>query len=223
MIFSIAPPIVSMPSDSGVTSSSSMSRLPVTRMSACTAAPSATTSSGFSSVCGRRAEQLLDGPPDQRDPRRAADHHHLVDLPRLERRVGKRRAAGHERPLDDGRDQPLELRAVDPPAIHGRRARAPPGRLRSSDSLLRREVRRFAWITAEADRLRPLGRDARRPCPPSPARPAGGRCRRRPGACRRWWPAPGRRRPRRGGSRCRRCRRRGRTPRSCPSCRLSRP
>ena len=54
MIFDITPPIVSMPSDSGVTSSSSISRLPVTRMSACTAAPSATTSSGFSSLCGVR-------------------------------------------------------------------------------------------------------------------------------------------------------------------------
>ena len=37
-----------------MTSSSSISRLPVTRMSACTAAPSATTSSGFSSLCGVR-------------------------------------------------------------------------------------------------------------------------------------------------------------------------
>ena len=34
MIFDITPPTVSMPSDSGVTSSSSISRLPVTRMSA---------------------------------------------------------------------------------------------------------------------------------------------------------------------------------------------
>src|SRR5947208_5468970 len=41
MIFDTTPPIVSMPSESGVTSSSSISRLPVTRMSACTAAPSA--------------------------------------------------------------------------------------------------------------------------------------------------------------------------------------
>ena len=54
MIFDVTPPIVSMPSERGVTSSSSMSRLPVIRMSACTAAPSATTSSGFSSLCGVR-------------------------------------------------------------------------------------------------------------------------------------------------------------------------
>src|SRR5437899_1905906 len=54
MIFDITPPIVSMPSDSGVTSSKSISRLPVMRMSAWTAAPSATTSSGFNSLCGAR-------------------------------------------------------------------------------------------------------------------------------------------------------------------------
>ena len=57
MIFDITPPIVSMPSESGVTSSSSISRLPVTRMSACTAAPSATTSSGLSSLCGARPKR----------------------------------------------------------------------------------------------------------------------------------------------------------------------
>ena len=52
MIFDVTPPIVSIPRESGVTSSSSISRFPVTRMSACTAAPSATTSSGFCSLCG---------------------------------------------------------------------------------------------------------------------------------------------------------------------------
>ena len=49
------PPSASMPSESGVTSSSSISSVAFdapARMSACTAAPSATTSSGFSSVCG---------------------------------------------------------------------------------------------------------------------------------------------------------------------------
>jgi hypothetical protein len=54
MIFDIAPPIVSMPSESGVTSSSSMSRLPLIMMWAWIAAPTATTSSGFSSACGGR-------------------------------------------------------------------------------------------------------------------------------------------------------------------------
>src|SRR5229473_1816157 len=56
MILATTPPIVSMPSDNGVTSSSSISFTPPSRMSACTAAPSATTSSGFSSVCGWRAK-----------------------------------------------------------------------------------------------------------------------------------------------------------------------
>ena len=50
--FETTPPMVSMPSDSGVTSSSSLSSTSPERMPACTAAPSATTSSGFSSVCG---------------------------------------------------------------------------------------------------------------------------------------------------------------------------
>ena len=42
------PPSVSIPSESGVTSSSSMFVIPPARMCACTAAPSATTSSGLS-------------------------------------------------------------------------------------------------------------------------------------------------------------------------------
>ncbi len=54
MIFDTTPPMVSMPSESGVTSSSSISRRPLTRMSACTAAPIATTSSGLRSVWGAR-------------------------------------------------------------------------------------------------------------------------------------------------------------------------
>ncbi len=55
MIFSVSPPIVSSPSDSGITSSSSQSslrsRLPAS-LFACTAAPSATTSSGLRLVSG---------------------------------------------------------------------------------------------------------------------------------------------------------------------------
>src|SRR5579883_1657519 len=45
-----------MPKESGVTSSSSIFCTPRSRMLACTAAPSATTSSGFSSVCGLRSK-----------------------------------------------------------------------------------------------------------------------------------------------------------------------
>ena len=48
----ITPPSVSMPSDSGVTSSSSRSFTSPARTPACTAAPMATTSSGFTPLCG---------------------------------------------------------------------------------------------------------------------------------------------------------------------------
>ena len=48
------PPRVSIPSESGVTSSSSMSVMPPARICAWTAAPSATTSSGFMRLCGVR-------------------------------------------------------------------------------------------------------------------------------------------------------------------------
>ncbi len=48
----MTPPIVSMPRERGVTSSNNMSVVPPLRISACTAAPSATTSSGFRWQCG---------------------------------------------------------------------------------------------------------------------------------------------------------------------------
>ena len=48
MSTSISPPMVSIPSERGVTSSSNISVLLPARISACTAAPRATTSSGFS-------------------------------------------------------------------------------------------------------------------------------------------------------------------------------
>src|ERR1700733_8301027 len=54
IIFATPPPSASIPSESGVTSSSSKSSVaadPPARICACTAAPSATTSSGFSSIC----------------------------------------------------------------------------------------------------------------------------------------------------------------------------
>ena len=76
-----------MPSESGVTSSSSMSFVasePPPRMLACTAAPSATTSSGFRSMCGVRAEEFLHQCADLRNARRSADQHDFVDLLGLE-------------------------------------------------------------------------------------------------------------------------------------------
>ena len=82
-----------------------MSVMPPARMWAWTAAPSATTSSGFSWLWGVRAEELLHAPPHQRHPRGAADQHHLVDVRGREPGVGERlparaKRAGHE-PLDE--------------------------------------------------------------------------------------------------------------------------
>ena len=53
------PPRVSMPSVSGVTSSSSTSLTSPCRTPACTAAPRATTSSGFTPVCGSRPKKAF--------------------------------------------------------------------------------------------------------------------------------------------------------------------
>ena len=78
-------------------------------MSAWTAAPSATTSSGFSSVCGVRPNSSPTRATDQRDAGRAADKPDLVDLRRVELRVGERLAAGLERAVDDGADERFEL------------------------------------------------------------------------------------------------------------------
>ena len=93
MIFSTRPPIVSMPSDSGITSSSSQSspcgRLPASRL-AWIAAPSATTSSGSRLVSGVAAEELADRAPHLRHARRAADHHHALDV--VGRRAARRAA-----------------------------------------------------------------------------------------------------------------------------------
>ena len=204
-----------MPSDSGVTSSSSMSRLPVIRMSACTAAPSATTSSGFSSLCGVRPNSSSTLPAHERNARRAADQDDLVDLRRLEAGVGQRLPARRQRALDDRRDQRLELGAGEASC----RSASVSSRSREIDlgldgglaDLLDRPPR-SGCRTPDAepdDRRTRTSSSVRR----ARGRSAGCRCRRRRGACRRWWRAPGRRRPRRAGSRCRTCRRRGRRPR----------
>ena len=117
MIFDVTPPSVSMPSDSGVTSSSSMSRLPVTRMSAWTAAPRATTSSGLSSVCGvrpnssptrRRTSGIRVEPP-------TSTTSSICDV--CELGVGERLAAGPECPFDDRADERLELGAGELPHV----------------------------------------------------------------------------------------------------------
>ena len=113
-----------MPSDSGVTSSSSISRRPLTRMSACTAAPSATTSSGFSSLCGVAAEQLLDHAAHERDARRAADEHRLRRCPSAARPASASAwRHGSSVRSTSGADERFELGARDARAIAGVHAR----------------------------------------------------------------------------------------------------
>ena len=91
-----------------------MSRRPLMRMSACTAAPSATTSSGLSSLCGSRPNSSSTDAAHERDARRAADQHGFVDVLRLEAGVGERLAARVQRAVDERPDQPLEFGARDP-------------------------------------------------------------------------------------------------------------
>ena len=45
-----------------------------------TAAPTATTSSGLTPLCGSLPDERVDELLDRRDPRRAADEDHVVDL-----------------------------------------------------------------------------------------------------------------------------------------------
>ena len=76
----VTPPSVSMPSDSGVTSSSSTSFTSPASTPPWIAAPIATTSSGFTALVGLLAEEVLDDLLDLRDAGRAADQDDLVDL-----------------------------------------------------------------------------------------------------------------------------------------------
>ncbi len=103
------PPSVSMPSDSGVTSSSSMSVMPPARICACTAAPSATTSSGLSWLCGVLPKSSCTRLPHQRHPGGAAHQHHLVDVGRRQAGVGQRLPARPQRAGHERLDEPLEL------------------------------------------------------------------------------------------------------------------
>jgi hypothetical protein len=91
MIFVITPPLVSMPRLSGVTSSSRTSLTSPFRTPACSEAPSATTSSGLTPLCGSLPRQLLDQVGDGRHTGGAAHQDDLVDL--VHRGVGV---------LDDG-------------------------------------------------------------------------------------------------------------------------
>ena len=76
----ITPPSVSMPSDSGVTSSSSTSLTSPCNTPAWIAAPTATTSSGLTPLCGSRPKKLLHGVDDFGHAGHAADQDHLGDV-----------------------------------------------------------------------------------------------------------------------------------------------
>ena len=87
IILVATPPRVSIPSDSGVTSSSRTSLTSPPSTPAWMAAPTATTSSGLTPLCGSLpANMLLDRLDHRRHAGHAADQDHLVDLRRLERR-----------------------------------------------------------------------------------------------------------------------------------------
>ena len=119
MMRATVPPSASMPSESGVTSSSSISSVACeapARMSACTAAPSATTSSGFNSVCGFLPRALSRKRSSTRARtagilRRSADQNHFVDLLRRDAGVGHGLLARTHGSGEDRLDQQLEDRA----------------------------------------------------------------------------------------------------------------
>jgi hypothetical protein len=80
MMVSIKPPMVSIPNDSGVTSSSKISlRLPA-KTSACMAAPRATTSSGFTSSCTGRPKNSATIFLTKRGAGTATNHHYLINI-----------------------------------------------------------------------------------------------------------------------------------------------
>ena len=80
MIFDITPPIVSMPSDSGVTSSSSISRRPLIEDVGLHGGAERHDFVGVQIRSGSRPNSSSTHAPHERDPRRAADQHHLVDV-----------------------------------------------------------------------------------------------------------------------------------------------
>ena len=107
----MTPPSVSMPSDSGVTSSSSTSLTSPCSTPAWMAAPIATTSSGFTPLCGSRPNRLLHGLLHLRHAGLAADQHDLVDVGGLQPGVLQRRLAGLDGLLDQVVDERFELGA----------------------------------------------------------------------------------------------------------------
>ena len=94
MIFETTPPIVSMPSDSGVTSSSSISRRPLIEDVGLHGGAERDDFVRIEIAVRRAPEQLGDEPAHERHARRAADEHHFVDVARLETRVAERLRTG---------------------------------------------------------------------------------------------------------------------------------
>src|SRR3954453_3490258 len=113
----LTPPRVSTPSDSGVTSRSTTSSTSPFSTPAWSAAPMATTSSGFTVMFGslppvsRRPSSSTAGPRPRRDPRGPADEDPLVDGVRCELGVGERLLHGAARALDQVLRELLELGA----------------------------------------------------------------------------------------------------------------
>ena len=121
----ITPPSVSMPSDSGVTSSSSTSFTSPASTPPWTAAPIATTSSGFTPLCGSLPKKSFTSCCTFGHARRAADQHDFVDLRRLDAGVRQRLLDRRHRALQQVVDQLLELGARQ---LHRQVLRARSGR-----------------------------------------------------------------------------------------------
>ena len=99
------PPRVSMARVSGVTSRSSRSLTSPARTPAWTAAPMATTSSGFTPRCGSLPKSFFTSLLNLGHARLAADENDFVDLVGGDAGIGHGLLAGLERAVDAGRRQ----------------------------------------------------------------------------------------------------------------------
>ena len=223
MIRSTSPPIVSRPSDSGITSSSSRSPAPALPASAFGLDRGAERDDLVGIEVGQRraAEELADGartsgmrvePPTSTTPLTSA----LRPWRRAAPAAPRRCVRATKRPCDA-----LRSRARDRPAPRARR--------RPARTTARRASRRTALPWRRAPRPAAARRVAARVAadePGSRQRPVGERgvdSRRRRAPSRRRWRRPRTRRASGAAARCRRCRRRGRRRRRGPRCALSRP
>ena len=224
MIRSTRPPMVSRPSDSGITSSSSRSP------SRCVAGEHVGLDRraerhdlvGSRLVSGARPKNSRDRAPHLRHARRAADQHDALDVVGLSSLGVAQRLAhgGHACGRRSGRaiasksarvDVQLDELAAD--SWHANVA-----------CVVRRQ--RFLGRARGHQQRRACRAARRRAAPACVERPVGqrgGRSRRRRAPSRRRWRPPRTRRASGAGSRCRRCRRRGRRPRRGLRCALSRP